>query len=358
VTERASAALGETLIASRIVEEGLDPRRARNIILLLAACVALMMTGYGIIMPVFARRLDELGGGVGELGMMTMAFALAQLVAAPFMGSLADRRGRRPVILIALAAFAMTNVAFLFAPTKEAFIAIRALEGALTSGLFPAAMGIVADVVPENERGRWVGIVMGSYAAGFVLGPVIGGVFYDGWGYAAPFAASAVMGALALVAALVVVPETRTDTDRRREALELRRESSIAPGGKPSLWDSLPRPHRVFAALLIIDFVIIFAFAFAEPQMVFYLYDDLGFTTVQFGLVIAAYGLVTVVGQAGLGRLSDRKERRPIIVTGLALSALFYLGLATATSFPVLVLVAVVAGVGEALVMSYSRVGG
>jgi DHA1 family tetracycline resistance protein-like MFS transporter len=149
------------------------------VILLLAASVGLMMTGFGIIMPIFARRLGEFGSGVEALGLMTMSFALAQLVAAPFMGSLADRYGRRPLVLLALAAFAAANIAFLFASSTIAFIVIRTLEGALTAGLFPAAMGVVSDVVPEKQRAQWVGVVMGSYGAALIFGPVLGGVLYD-----------------------------------------------------------------------------------------------------------------------------------------------------------------------------------
>ena len=195
--------LGRTDGATEVVTSGLSERRARSTILLLAASVGIVMTGYGIIMPVFARRLGELGSGVEALGLMTMSFALAQFVAAPFMGTLADRFGRRPLILTALAAYVVANIGFLLAPTVAVFTAIRALEGALTAGLFPAAMGVVGDVVPDRQRAQWVGIVMGSYGAGFIFGPVIGGVLYDGWGFAAPFVASAVLAAAALVAASV-----------------------------------------------------------------------------------------------------------------------------------------------------------
>ena len=128
-----------------------------------------------------------------------MSFALAQLVAAPFMGSLADRYGRRPLILLSLAAFAAANIGFLLVSSTTGFIIIRVLEGALTAGLFPAAMGVVADVVPENERAKWVGIVMGSYGAGLIFGPVVGGILYDGWGFTAPFITSAIMAIIALV---------------------------------------------------------------------------------------------------------------------------------------------------------------
>ena len=90
-SQLSSSNLGEVLIADEVIVSGPSPRRARSVILLLAASVGLMMTGFGIIMPIFARRLGEFGSGVEALGLMTMSFALAQLVAAPFMGSLADR---------------------------------------------------------------------------------------------------------------------------------------------------------------------------------------------------------------------------------------------------------------------------
>lgn len=350
-TDRTHPSLGEVVIADQVATYGPSPRRIRNVILLLAGSVALMMTGFGIIMPVFARRLGELGAGVQALGLMTMSFALAQLVAAPFMGSLADRFGRRPLVLLALAAFAVANVGFLFARSTATFMAVRALEGALTAGLFPAAMGVVADVVPEDQRARWVGVVMGSYAAGFFLGPVMGGFLYDGWGFAAPFIASAVVATVALIAAVILVPETRTPELRKREMLQGRREAARTPAQGESLWTSLPRPLVVFGTLLIVDFVIIFAFAFVEPQMVFYLYDELGWTTVQFGVVVAVYGLTTAIGQVAFGQLSDRFGRRPIIILGILLNTAFYAGLALVTWFPLMLFVAILAGAGEALVM-------
>ncbi|MES0361868.1 MAG: MFS transporter, partial [Anaerolineales bacterium] len=224
--ENTPANLGQVIIAGEVVNSGPSPRRARSVIILLAASVGLMMTGFGIILPIFARRLGEFGSGVEALGLMTMSFALAQLVAAPFMGSLADRYGRRPLILLSLAAFAAANVGFLLVSSTTGFIIIRVLEGALSAGLFPAAMGVVADVVPEDQRARWVGIVMGSYGAGLIFGPVVGGVLYDGWGFAAPFITSAIMAIIALVAAVVMVPETRTPEMRWREDLRNRRATA------------------------------------------------------------------------------------------------------------------------------------
>lgn len=341
--------LGEVVIATQVLDSAVDARRIRTIVLLLAASVGLMMTGFGIIMPVFARRLGELGGGVQTLALMTMSFALAQLISAPFMGSLADRHGRRPVILLGLAAFAVMNVGFLLADSTAAFIAVRTVEGALSAGLFPASMGIVADIVPEQQRARWVGYVMGAYGAGFILGPTLGGLLFDTLGFAAPFLVSALLATLAFIAAYILVPETRTPEVRRRELLRARRDADSGSAAEESFWDTLPRPVYLFGTLLLIDFVSVFAFAFVEPQMVFYFYDELSWSTVQFGIVAGVYGLAMVFSQTVLGRFSDRFGRKPVIVVGLALTATFYFGLVVATEFALILLVALVAGAGSGL---------
>lgn len=342
--------LGQIVQASQVIHAGRSPRRARRAIILLAASVGLMMTGFGIILPVFARRLGEFGSGVEALGLMTMSFALAQLIAAPFMGSLADRYGRRPLILLSLAAFAVANIGFLLVSSTTGFIIVRVLEGALTAGLFPAAMGVVADTVPENQRARWVGIVMGSYGAGLIFGPVVGGVLYDSWGFNAPFITSAFLAGIAFVAAIVMVPETRPAEIRWRETLRNRRETAAAPVSGISFWASLPRPLFVFGTLLVLDFIGVFVFAFVEPQMVFYFYDELGWTTIQFGIVVGAYGLAMVFGQLVLGQSSDRFGRKPLIVLGILLSTSLYAGLLWVTQYPFMLLVAALAGLGSALI--------
>jgi len=348
----AAPRLPTPILADRVQIGPMRTHFSRTTILLLTGCLALMMTGFGIVMPVFARRLGELGGGVAALGWMTMAFAGAQFLAAPLMGALADRVGRRPPILLALAAFTLANLGYLFAPTIPFFIVLRALTGALTAGLSPAAMSIVADTAPAAERGRWIGILMGGYSAGLIFGPVVGGVLYDRWGFAAPFAISAGMGALALVAAVLVVPETRTSAVRLRETLYQRWEAANPGHGTPAqetVWSSLPQPLSIFLVLLAVDFIGTFAFTFVEPQMVFYVYDKLGWSTAQFGLVVAAYGVAMFLGQTTLGQLSDRVGRRPVIVVGVLLNSMLYAGLAFLTNFAVIIVVSAVAGLGAAL---------
>ena len=349
MTQKKYPILGQLVIASRVTTSQMEPNRIRNIILLLSGSVALMMTGYGLVMPVFARRLSEFGDGVEELGLMTMSFALAQMIGAPLMGSLADRKGRRPIILLSLTAVMLQYIGYLLAPSTIFFILIRGAAGFLSAGLFPASMGVVSDLVSEDQRARWAGIVMGSYAVGMIFGPVIGGVLYDAFGYAAPFILSAVVAFMALIAAVFMIPETRTFVIRQRETLRNRR-ANPNPGQEPSIWDALPRPIYIFATLLTIDFISSFSFAFVEPQMIFYFYDVLNWTTTQFGVLVGIYGIMSVVGQMGLGQLSDKWGRKPLIIAGLIPNMLFFAGLAVLTDYYLMMIGAVFAGLGNALI--------
>jgi MFS family permease len=318
--------------------------QTKRILYLLAACIALMMTGYGIVMPVFAKRIGELGAGVQALGLMTMSFAFAQFLLSPFMGSFADRFGRRPLILIALAGEVIANVAYLYAQSVPLYIAIRFFQGGISAGLLPATLGVVGDKVPEEQRAQWTGVIMSSYAAGFIFGPALVGLLFDHWGYAAPFAISGILAFLALVLAVVMVPETRPASSRVQKLNPIAEQTKWR-----EIWASLPRPIYLFTTLLLIDFIATFAFAFIEPQMALYFYNQLFLTPTQLGFIVGGYGLAMLLGQAFLGKSSDHYGRKPVMILGLILNGTLYLGLIFVKSFGLLFLIAILAGLGDAL---------
>jgi MFS family permease len=321
--------------------------KARHIILLLSVSVALIMTGFGIIMPVFARRLEDFGSGVTELGYMTMGFAFAQFALSPVLGYLGDRIGRRPIILLALGGYAAVNIGFLFAPDTNTLMVLRCLEGGVTAGLLPAAQATVGDIVPADQRAQGVSVVMAGYAFGFVLGPFIGGLLFDTWGFAAPFIASSSMGLIALVFAWVMVPETHTGSTRNK--IEV---NSKPRGQKAFLLEFLPKPLTTFVILILVSFVLTFTFAFIQPVMVFYVYDDLKFSATQFGLLVGVLGLAMVLGQIFLGSLSDKFGRKSVIILGLIISSIFYFGMIVFDRFATCFLVSAIGGIGSALATS------
>ncbi|NDE62381.1 MAG: MFS transporter, partial [Cyclobacteriaceae bacterium] len=95
------------------------PTRIRPVLIvwLLAACTALMMTGNTMPYPVIAPWLIARNIGMGALGWMSFAFSLGNLIASPLAGSLVDRWGRRPVLLIGLVSIVCVNVATVYVTT-------------------------------------------------------------------------------------------------------------------------------------------------------------------------------------------------------------------------------------------------
>lgn len=314
------------------------PGQSSRILVSLAFCMALQMTGFIMILLLFARRFESYGAGVEALAVSATAYALTSAFAAPFIGRLADRFGRRPIILISLTGYVLVFCGYLFAASTWLLILLRALSGIFTAGLIPAMMSIVGDRAPEAQRARWFGVINGSASIGWVIGPFIGGVLFDDYGYEVPFTVSVVLALSALFLALFLIPETRVPADKSVPARSLR---GLA------LPDLTSRP--VLFLLLIISFGVVFAYAFIEPQLMFYAYDDLAWSSSRLGLAMSAYGVAFTVGEFSLGRLSDRLGRKPVLVLGLVLFSAQFIGLVFFRDFFWITLSFILAGLGNAL---------
>lgn len=336
-----------TFRKGRPVELGNEAKtRLRRTIVFLAACVALNSTAFGIVIPVFGRRLDELGYGVADLSLLTGSYAFANLIAAPIWGALADRIGRKPVVVVALLGHLLGNLSYLALTDLTAIIAIRFGHGLLVAGMLPAAMAVIADIAPARQRGRWLAVIMASHGAAFVLGPVTGGALFDLAGFRAPFIASAVVTVPAL---LIVVPLLRESlTPRLRNRDQLMRQLLVQT--RPNLSSRLPRPVSTFAVLLLATFAPLFALSFVEPQLIFFAFDVLDWSTTQVGLILFAYGLSIISMQLTLGGISDRRfERRWVIVAGIVALSGFYWGMTFMDVFLAIFLAAAVSGIGQGL---------
>jgi len=324
----------------------LNTRSTRNILFALAACMALQITGYTIILPLFARRFSDFGGGVAALSASSLAYALAGALAAPFMGALADRFGRRPLVLISLAVYIGAFSGYLLATSSWALILLRGVAGAFTAGLVPAMTGIVADLAPADRRAQWLGILSGGASAGWIVGPLLGGALYDRWGYAVPLAIAIALAGLTFSLAAWLVPETRPGrvTCPGQAAHPMSRRPSLA-----GLRQSLPQSLPTFLALLAISFAVMFAWAFVEPQFMFYAYDGLRWTSAQLGLAMSVYGVFMTLGELACGRLSDRAGRKPVLILGLGLFCAQFAGLLLCRDFARIALSFALAGFGNAL---------
>lgn len=333
-----------------------SPKRSRldsqKVIVVLSVIMALQMTSFVMILPLFARRFDEFGSGVKALGISAMVFAVTSALAAPFMGALADRFGRRPLILGSLAAYIAAFVGYLLAPSAGVLILMRGFAGAFTAGLMPAVTGLATDLAPEDRRAQWIGFVIGGASFGWVAGPIAGGMIFDRWGYNAALIVSICMAIITFVVALLAVPESHPAPDRSLPGTTHHAMNSQRKNIEDFLFNlrsTLPNSLSAFFVLLFICFAVLFAWAFMEPEFMFYAYDDLGWSSSMLGLVMSAYGLAMMLGEFAFGRSSDRFGRKPIILIGLVLFSAQFMGLAFFRNHILIAATFLIAGLGNAL---------
>ncbi|MBW8857541.1 MAG: MFS transporter, partial [Bradyrhizobium sp.] len=141
------------------------------------AAVVLDAIGTGLIFPILPRLLQSVTG-VSDIALYVGAiyslFAVMQFIFMPVLGSLSDRFGRRPVMLIALGGASIDYVLLSFAPELWMLAVGRAIAG-LTSANMAIATAYITDITPEEQRARRFGLFHAMFGLGFIIGPVLGG---------------------------------------------------------------------------------------------------------------------------------------------------------------------------------------
>ncbi len=193
------------------------PRRASVAFVLVT--LGLDALGVGIIAPIvpgLVRHLAHLppDRAAPWVGALIAAYAAMQFLAAPILGALSDRFGRRPIILASVFGLGCDYVLLACAPNLWWLFAGRLIAGA-TSANVAAATAYIADVSAEGDRARLFGLVGATFGAGFVVGPALGGLL-GGFSLRLPFLAAAALSFGNLCFGIFVLPESLALADRRR----------------------------------------------------------------------------------------------------------------------------------------------
>ncbi|MEX0626441.1 MAG: MFS transporter [Chloroflexota bacterium] len=149
-----------------------------------------------------------LGSDAFGAGLTFGAFSLSALVLRPLAGSLADRRGRRPLMVGGSLLFGAVMLAHLLADSLAILVALRLLLGVAEAMVFVAAFAAEADLAPPERRGEALTLFSLSLYVGIAVGPLIGEAAFGAGGFSAVWIASAILAAIAALVALAV-PETR-----------------------------------------------------------------------------------------------------------------------------------------------------
>jgi DHA1 family tetracycline resistance protein-like MFS transporter len=192
--------------------------KARAAFVFIFITVLLDMISFGIIIPVFPQLILKLQGGdmagaAAIFGIFGTAFALMQFIFSPVQGALADRFGRRPVILLSNLGLGLDYIVMAVAPTIPILFLGRLVSGA-TSASFSISGAYVADVTPPQERAARFGMLGAAFGIGFIIGPAIGGLL-GAIDLRAPFWAAAALSIANFLYGALILPES-LPADRRR----------------------------------------------------------------------------------------------------------------------------------------------
>ena len=171
------------------------------------AIVALDAIGIGLIFPILPALLQDVihsSNTALYMGILASLYAAMQFVFSPLLGALSDRLGRKPVLLLSLAGAAINYLFLSFSHGLVWLLLGRMLAG-ISSANMAVASAYIADVSTESNRARNFGLLSAMFGAGFIVGPVLGGVLGEYW-IRLPFLAAALFSALNAVLAYVALP--------------------------------------------------------------------------------------------------------------------------------------------------------
>ena len=192
-----------------------DRRFAFTIIFLVALIDSI---GFGIILPVTPMLLMEVSGenlasSAVYGGWLMFVFAVMQFFFMPILGNLSDAYGRKPVLMASLLLLGVNYLIMGLAETLTLLFIGRIISG-IGSASYSTCNAYIADTTTPEERAQYFGLMGAAFGLGFVIGPVLGG-FLGEFGVRVPFYATGTLCLMSLVMAMIFLPESLKDENRR-----------------------------------------------------------------------------------------------------------------------------------------------
>ena len=293
-------------------------KKANLNIWILFFTLVVVMLGFGIIIPILPFYIKEFGAGGSAFGALMATYGIMQFIFAPLWGSLSDRIGRKPVLLIGILGNTLSQLLMGFSTELWMLFAARALAGILSSATLPTAMAYISDNSSSQERGGRMGIVGAAMGLGMVLGPGLGGYMSQYSLNSAFFLAGGLsFAALILVFALLPEAPRQAQPEERLQGLDFN-----------SLLSGLRGPLGI---LFLISFLLSFGVTNFESIFGLYAADRYQYTSQQVGNILVVIGLLSAIMQGGLtGPLTRRFGEANVIRGSLALSGLGFFLMALA----------------------------
>ncbi len=270
--------------------------------------VFLDLIGFGIVLPLLPNYARELGASPLLIGIVAGSYSLMQFFSAPIWGSISDKIGRRPVILISVLTSVISYLIF-----SQSHSILLLLLSRILAGIGSANVGVtqayITDITTREERSKALGILGAAFGLGFVLGPPIGGTIKSAYGIEQVGYLAAALTFLDFVLAYFLLPES----------LKEKKAGSITFAGLQVGTFIKAFQQPAISRLLIIGFCFVFAFVNMQISVPLLWKEHYNQTDRAIGYLFAFVGIVSVAVQGGLiGKVSRKFGERKALVAGLA----------------------------------------
>ncbi|HGA1385103.1 TPA: multidrug efflux MFS transporter [Streptococcus suis] len=271
-------------------------------------------TSFTLVMPFISVFVEELGVGPGQVeyyaGLAVSVNALAAALMAPIWGSLADRYGRKPMMVRAAFAMIFTMGGMAFVPNVFWLLTLRVLNGVFT-GYIPNATALIASQVPKDKTGYALGTLSTGAVAGNLIGPTLGGILAEMFGVHMVFL---LVGLLYAIVVLLTVFYIREDFVPVKKGEEM---------SAKEVFEQV-KDRQMLVGLFVTSMIIIAAAQAVVPILTLYVRhlgqtDNLLFVA---GFIISLPGMASLVTSGYLGKIGDRIGNHRLLLIALTYSLL------------------------------------
>src|ERR1700742_4919889 len=282
--------------------------------------ILLDMLALGLIMPILPKLVEsfvdnDTARAARIFGLFGTAWALMQFIFSPLLGSLSDRFGRRPVVLLSNFGLALDYVLMALAPSLSWLFIGRVISG-ITSASISTAFAYIADITPAEQRAAVFGKIGVAFGAGFILGPAIGGLL-GGYDPRLPFWVAAALSFANALYGLLILPES-LPRDRRSPF----RWRSANPLGALHLL----RANPTLARLSLVNFIAQLAHVVLPSTFVLYATYRYGWNAATVGVTLAMVGICAMAVQGlAIGAIVRRLGESRALLLGLGCGAIGFL---------------------------------
>ncbi len=320
------------------------PNKRKLLIILTIVFVDLL--GFGMIIPLLALYAKHYGANTLELAIFGCMYSLMQFVFSPFWGSLSDRYGRRPILLISLLGSSISYLIFALANSYSVLLLSRAFAGIFTANI-STAHAYITDSTEAKDRVKYMGLIGAAIGLGFTIGPAFGGFSAKFLGFRSPgFIASSIC-LINLICAYKYLEESLQKDMENKRSLKLINLDFKALKKTFS--------NQALAIFLIAGFLATLAFSHMEQCFSLLLQENLSYTTIEAaykgGIMLLIMGVAGVIIQGFLiSKITNKLGEVKTLLVGTLINSIALPFFSISSSYTAFIIAAIPIAIGTAMI--------